>query len=107
MLYCLSVALKHWEPAQIKLPSVEQARIWAKQVENYEPRLRGCFGTVDGMLIPLQNDSRFSLQLLYYNGMDKIHAVKQVNVFGMDGTIIAGGTNLPSSYHDSNSSTKI
>lgn len=100
-LSCLVAALKHWEPAHISLPSIAQAQVWARQIENYEPHIRGCFGVADGMLIPLQNDGRYSIQRLYYNGMDVMHAVKQINVFGIDGTLIAYGSNYPSSFGDS------
>ncbi len=56
---CLYVALNRWKPARIVLPSIEQAQEWARTIENYEPRLRGCFGVADGYLIPLQHDSRY------------------------------------------------
>ncbi len=46
------------------------------------------------MLILLQHDTKYSKQLLYYNSMAQVYSIKQVNVFGVDKTIIASGTNF-------------
>ncbi len=104
MLACLFVALSKWSFARIHMLSIEEATQWVKQIENYEPWLRRCFGVADGMLIPLQHDTRYSRQLLY-NGMAQVYSIKQVNVFRVDETIIAGGTNFLGSFHNTKSST--
>jgi hypothetical protein len=98
---CLVAALRRWDPARISLPSIVQAQSWARQLELYEPHLRGCFAVADGMLVPLENDGRYSVQRAYYNGMDQMHAIKQINVFGIDGTLIANAINFPGSFADS------
>ncbi len=48
--------------AKIAWPSVQQAQTWARQVENYEPHIHGCFAVADGKLIPLEANSRYSQQ---------------------------------------------
>lgn len=95
------VAFKHSDKAEIKFPTIEKAKEWANIIENYEPRLHGCFGFIDGQLFPLQEHGSDSVQRLYYNGMDCIHSIKQVTIFGADGTIAGVMTNAPGSYHDS------
>ena len=95
------MALKKWDKAAICLPTVDEAKQLARIIENYDPRLRGCFGVIDGQLFALEKNERDSIQCTYYNGMDLIHAVKQVTVFGANGTILAALTNAPGSFHDS------
>lgn len=107
MLLCVFVALRKWDKAEIKVPTEATAREWARLIENYEPRLRGCFGFADGKIVPLQHDSRWTLQNLYYNGMDKVHAVKLLTAFGASGEIFAFGANYPSTFHDSKTTTSL
>lgn len=52
MLPCLSVALRHWSPAQIALPSIEEAADLTDLVNEHFPNLGRFIGFFNGMSCP-------------------------------------------------------
>lgn len=69
-------------------------------MREYEPRVRGCFGFVDGTVIRILNPCDPDDQRAYYNGMDLNTAIKCLFCFGVDGTVTAAALNELGTKHD-------
>lgn len=54
--------------AKIQWPTHKQLQVWSDMVSSWEPGLRGIFGMVDGLALPIQTPGNPQLQRAYYNG---------------------------------------
>ena len=102
--YCLSLLLATLQcdtAARVEWPTVDEQYIMADMVALKYERLAGCFGTLDGLRLPLEESSDEIQQNNYYNGWIKKHNIVNVFIWGADGTIIGYGINFPGTYHDS------
>ncbi|KAG8686021.1 hypothetical protein FRC11_009655 [Ceratobasidium sp. 423] len=64
--------------------------------------LKGAFGFMDGLNLPVTASFVDAEQNANYNGWLHSHVVSNVIVFSPDGTIISAVVNAPGSWHDSN-----
>lgn len=94
-------SLRQLPCACIQWPTRETMQQWSEAVHLREPRLKGCFGFVDGVWFPIFTPAHPLEQNAYYNGWKSCHNVANVLVFGADGTIIWCACNYPGSWHDS------
>ena len=77
---------KFVEAVSCRHPILGQKRVW---------------GTMDGLKILLQQSTKFSIQLRFYNGWTHDHYVTNLFVFAPDGTIRFFCINCPGAVHDS------
>lgn len=102
--YCLSlllVTLQSDHAGRVEWPTEDEQFIMADMVSLKYPRLAGCFGTLDGLRLPLEESGDIVAQNNYYNGWVKKHNIVNVFIWGADGTLIGYGINFPGTYHDS------
>ncbi|EUC53939.1 DDE family endonuclease [Rhizoctonia solani AG-3 Rhs1AP] len=64
--------------------------------------LKGAFGFMDGLNLPVTTSSDSDEQNANFNGWLHSHVVSNVIVFSPDGTIMSSVINAPGSWHDSN-----
>ncbi|KAG8686750.1 hypothetical protein FRC11_008428 [Ceratobasidium sp. 423] len=64
--------------------------------------LKGAFGFMDGLNLPVTASGENDEQNANYNGWLHSHVVSNVIVFSPDGTIMSSVVNAPGSWHDSN-----
>ena len=102
--YCLAllqVTLQSDVAGRVAWPNHGEQFVMADMVARKYATLAGCFGTLDGLRLPLQESSDYLSQGNYYNGWVKYHNIVNVFIWGADGTIIGYGINFPGTYHDS------
>lgn len=75
-LIALLVALRHWRLARVCAPTNQEAEELSWRVSNRLPRLRHFIAFADGELRAMENPSDWDLQNAYYNGKDRIAAIK-------------------------------
>eukprot|EP00743_Colponemidia_sp_Colp-15_P006048 GILK01006500.1.p1 GENE.GILK01006500.1~~GILK01006500.1.p1 ORF type:complete len:381 (+),score=22.20 GILK01006500.1:208-1350(+) len=83
----------------IKWPDVERRVHLRQLVANRFPALDGSIGFLDGTLFAIKRPT--TEQELYYNGKDRIHALKSLAVVLPDGSLACMTTGSPGSFHDS------
>jgi len=86
--------------ARITWPSAGLMDSFSTLIESKYPRLRGAFGFVDGLKLPLQTAADQNLQSISYNGWLHSHKVSNVLTFAPDGSLLHALTNFPGSWHD-------
>ncbi|KAG2746075.1 hypothetical protein P692DRAFT_201868064 [Suillus brevipes Sb2] len=64
-------------------------------------RLKGAFGSIDGLKLPVQTSEDVNIKNTTFNGWLSEHFISSVLVFSAEGVIIAARLNCPGSWHDS------
>ena len=87
-LLTLLTVLRNWPPARITMPTVDEARQMAAAAAQWDERIQGCFGVIDGTVHRRERPADDQIQRLHYNGMDSCHAAKSLVVYGFTGEIL-------------------
>ncbi|KAG9095375.1 hypothetical protein FS749_010561 [Ceratobasidium sp. UAMH 11750] len=69
-------------------------------IEARYPDLRGAFGFIDGLNLPVATSADPYIENAHYNGWLHAHVVSNVIVFAPNGTILSVVLNAPGSWHD-------
>ncbi|TDL21627.1 hypothetical protein BD410DRAFT_821302 [Rickenella mellea] len=103
--FSLSILLKTLR----RLP--DASIVWPREQEEFEyltelvvgrhSLLRGAFGSIDGLNLPVQTSDDIEIENATYNGWLKEHFISSVIVFSSQGSIIECNLNAPGSWHDS------
>ncbi|CAO3611964.1 unnamed protein product [Mucor hiemalis] len=106
ILYKIFSEQRHDERWDIHWPTVEEMgkfneMVLSNSTNNTEDEnLKGVFGFVDGLNLPIENPQDPAEQNAYYNGWKSDTFASQVIVFAPDGTICFINSNNPGSWHD-------
>eukprot|EP01137_Pigoraptor_chileana_P028915 Opistho-2@13386 len=88
--------------AAIRWPTHEEMAEWSARVHERQQLIRGCFGFIDGVTLPiLEPASDYLEQNRYYSSYKSICCVNNVFGFSPEGTIWFAEINAPGSWHDS------
>ncbi|OAV97037.1 hypothetical protein PTTG_06430 [Puccinia triticina 1-1 BBBD Race 1] len=96
--------LKSLRNARITWPStLDTIQPFAEAIKKKFPLLKGCFGFVDGLNLPVLVSDNDDVQnaYYYYNGWTCSHYCSCILAFAPDGTIMYAIPNAPGSWHDS------
>ena len=86
--------------AEVRFPSAEKMRRFARMVQSREPLVDDIIGFMDGVSIPAEcTDERFE-QNVFYCGYDCDTMVNNVFVYGPDGKLFFAAVNFPGSWAD-------
>ena len=100
MLPIITHALQFHPDARIKFPSQDDARRFAKLVEQREPTIKDVIAFIDGVHLSCQCSSDPIEQARYYNGFIADTCVNNVFMFSPEGKIVSAAINFPGSSHD-------
>jgi len=93
--------LKNCDESKIMWPTtLEEFVRLAASVEHKYPRVRNCFGFVDGVKFPIHAPGDGLTENAYYNGWVSIHCVSCIFAFNTSGEIIFATYNFPGCVHD-------
>jgi DDE superfamily endonuclease len=85
----------------IKVPSIDKIRQYQDIIRQRHPLLDGCWCTMDGLKLKIQQPADRVTENNFYNGWKHDHYVGAVIVFCPDGTIPIVCYNVPGCVHDS------
>jgi hypothetical protein len=97
----LLLALLQIEEAKIKMPTIQQVRVFKEVIWTKYPSLVHCWGALDGVKFGIQKPSDDMKQSHFYNGWTHDHYVANLFLFTPDGCICAAYVNSPGTTHDS------
>ena len=97
----LLLAFLQKEEAKIKMPTIQQVRIFKEVIRAKYPSLVHYWGALDGVKIGIQMPSDDMKQSHFYNGWTHYHYVANLFLFTPDGCICAAYVNSPGTTHDS------
>jgi len=97
----LLLTLLQIEEAKIKMPTIQQVRVFKEVIRGKYPSLVHCWGALDGVKIGIQKPSDDMKQSHFYNGWTHDHYVANLFLFTPDGRICAAYVNSPGTTHDS------
>ena len=92
--------LKHRD-AKVMLPNQSELQSFVSAISNKYPILKDVWGACDGLKIPIEKASNYSVQNNFYNGWTSGHYVNCVFTFSPDGKIRMCALNCPGCWHDS------
>jgi hypothetical protein len=87
--------------AKIKMPTIQQVRVFKEVIRGKYPSLVYCWGALDGVKIGIQKPSDDMKRTHFYNGWTHDHFVANLFLFTPDGHIWAAYVNSPGATHDS------
>ncbi|KAG9087331.1 hypothetical protein FRC07_012847 [Ceratobasidium sp. 392] len=93
--------LKLLPESQIAWPTPEEMLFHSGVINDRHPMIKGAFGFLDGLNLPVAESSDPLVQNANYNGWLCAHKISNAITFAPDGTIIAAVINSPGSWHDS------
>ena len=98
----VKVLLTH-EDAVVKLPTADEATLFATMINQKYPLITNCWGAMDGLkLTRLQRAGNETQQNNFYNGWTHEHYnVTNLGFFSPDGKIRCSYFNAPGVLHDS------
>jgi hypothetical protein len=96
----LLLAFLQKEEAKIKMPTIQQVRIFKEVIRAKYPSLVHYWVALDGVKIGIQMPSDDMKQSHFYNGWTHYHYVANLFLFTPDGCICAAYVNSPGTTHD-------
>jgi hypothetical protein len=75
------LALLQIEEAKIKMPTIQQVRVFKEVIRGKYPSLVHCWGALDGVKIGIQKPSDDMKQSHFYNGWTHDHYVTNLFLF--------------------------
>ena len=96
----VKVLLTH-EDAVVRLPTADEATLFATMINQKYPLITNCWGAMDGLKLTLQQAGNETQQNNFYNGWTHEHFVTNLFLFSPDGKIRCSYFNAPGVLHDS------
>jgi hypothetical protein len=96
----VKVLLTH-EDAVVRLPTADEATLFATMINQKYPLITNCWGAMDGLKLTLQRAGNETQQNNFYNGWTHEHYVTNLFLFSPDGKIRCSYFNAPGVLHDS------
>lgn len=93
--------LKNHHASQIKFPTPDEMREFARLVSKRESTIKNIIGFVDGLSLPVQCSSDPEDQARMHNGYYNDSRINNVLAFSPKGKIFYASYNFPGSWHDS------
>ncbi|CCO34818.1 hypothetical protein BN14_08926 [Rhizoctonia solani AG-1 IB] len=97
----LATVLKLIREARIAWPSPADMKQYSDLIHARHPTIKGAFGFIDGLSLPVSTSSDPEVEQATYNGWLHDHRITNVIVFAPDGCILSARVNAPGSWHDS------
>ncbi|KAG8716903.1 hypothetical protein FRC08_008564 [Ceratobasidium sp. 394] len=92
--------LRNLPAGKIYWPMRQEMEAFSLMIEARYPDLRGAFGFINGLNLPVAASSDPYVENANYNGWLHTHVVSNVIVFAPNGTILSCVVNAPGSWHD-------
>ena len=96
----VKILLTH-EDAVVRLPTADEATLFATMINQKYPLIKNCWGAMDGLKLTLQRAGNETQQNNFYNGWTHEHYVTNLFLFSPDGKIRCSYFNAPGVLHDS------